>query len=110
MKRGNVLHNIPESVDDEIFENLVVGDTFRLERIVSHGQATPEEEWYDQDRDEWVLLLAGSAAIQFEDQLHAIELKAGDYVLIPAHKRHRVEWTDKRKKSIWLALRYEGET
>jgi len=109
MQRGSVLQHIPESNDAEIFEDLVVGDTFRLERIISCGQATPEQEWYDQEQDEWVLLLTGSAAIQFENQPHSIQLEAGDYLLIPAHNRHRVLWTDKKEKSIWLALHYKGQ-
>ena len=76
----------------------------RLERIVSMAHATPAGEWYDQDADEWVALLSGSAALRFEDEATPRELRRGDCLLIAAHRRHRVEWTDAREPTIWLAL------
>lgn len=77
---------------------------FKLERIVSAGHSTPEGEWYDQDRDEWVILLTGSAGLSFEGEDGIRAMKPGDYVLIPAHTRHRVEWTDRHEKTVWLVL------
>jgi cupin 2 domain-containing protein len=89
----------------EVFQKLLTGKRFKLERIVSTGQATPPGEWYDQDRAEWVVLLSGAAKIRFEGA-RPRSLKPGDFVLIPAHRRHRVEWTHPRKKTVWLALHY----
>jgi cupin 2 domain-containing protein len=78
-----------------------------LERIVSWGQATPSGEWYDQDTNEWVILLHGRAVLLFEGEPGRVALKPGDYVHIPARQRHRVEWTDPEKKTVWLALHYK---
>jgi len=102
----NLFSNIPDSVPEEIFEPLLETKNMRLERIISDGQATPQGEWYDQDTDEWVLLLQGSAGLFFEGEKEARAMKPGDYILIPAHKRHRVGWTDKQRKTIWLALHF----
>ena len=85
---------------DVLFETTNV----RCERIVSMAHATPPGEWYDQDGDEWVALLHGSAALRFEDESAIRELRPGDWLLIPAHRRHRVEWTDAREPTIWLAV------
>lgn len=74
-----------------------------IERIISKGHSTPEGEWYDQDQDEWVLLLQGKAVLSFEDN-STINLASGDYLYIPAHERHRVEWTDPNGDCIWLAI------
>jgi cupin 2 domain-containing protein len=90
----------------EVFHTLLAGNRFELERIVSTGQSTPAGEWYDQDHDEWVLLLSGEARLLFEGQPSACELRPGDYVNIPAHARHRVEWTDPVAETVWLALHY----
>jgi cupin 2 domain-containing protein len=78
----------------------------RLERIVSTGHATPPGQWLDQDRTEWVTVLRGQASLRFEDEPEPRLLSPGDYVLIPAHRRHRVEWTDPGEPTIWLALHY----
>lgn len=78
----------------------------RLERILSIGHATPAARWDDQDRDEWVLLLRGSAGLRFEGDDAAVTLRPGDHVLIPAHRRHRVEWTDAAEPTVWLALHF----
>ena len=88
----------------EVFEQLLQGDDFTLERIVSRGHATPAGQWYDQDRDEWVVLLSGAATIRFEQDRDALEMRKGDYIFIPAHQRHRVEWTDPEQTTVWLAL------
>jgi cupin 2 domain-containing protein len=95
----------PESTE-EIFQVLLETGFFRLERIVSTGQATPPGEWYDQETHEWVALLTGSAGLRFEDEPELRVLRPGDYLLIPAHRRHRVEWTDPAGPTVWLALHY----
>ncbi len=90
----------------EIIEELFQGKNFWVEKIVSTGQTSPENFWYDQDTNEWVILLIGRAKILFEENLELIELKPGDYLFIPAHKKHRVEFTDPMGKTIWLAIHY----
>ena len=72
---------------------------------VSHGHKSPEGFWFDQDQNEWVLLIAGAARLQFEDE--TVEMKAGSFVNIPAHRRHRVDWTDPDQPTIWLAIHYQ---
>ena len=106
MTPNNIFSNIPDSIPKEIFETLLKTEHFKLERIVSAGQATPSGEWYDQDTDEWVILLSGSAGLLFEGDDEVFVMNPGDYVHIPAHRRHRVEWTDVKQKTIWLALHY----
>lgn len=104
----NILSALPESLPEELFQTLVESGSVRIERIVSHGHATPEGEWYDQELDEWVLLLTGSAGLLFEGEQSPRRLEAGDCLLIPAHCRHRVAWTDRRVRSVWLAVHFQG--
>jgi cupin 2 domain-containing protein len=104
--RGNFFAPIPVKVPEEVIEVMLRTGSFRLERIISTGQATPEGEWYDQDTHEWVLLLAGGARLRLENDPQMIIMKPGDYIHIPAHRRHRVEWTDPDQLTIWLALHY----
>jgi cupin 2 domain-containing protein len=103
----NLFSGIPESTVDEIIEPFLKTDHFKLERIISQGQKTPPGEWYDQDTNEWVILLSGSAGLLFEGETDVCVMHPGDYIHIPAHQRHRVEWTDLKKKTIWLALHYK---
>ncbi|MHC1774438.1 MAG: cupin domain-containing protein [Lentimicrobium sp.] len=86
----------------EVFETLVEGSA-KIERIISHGQITPENEWFDQDNDEWVILLQGQATILIED-IGEMYLLAGSYLLIPAHHKHRVTYTSESPACIWLAV------
>ncbi len=105
---GNLFADVPTALPAERFDTLLEVGTCRLERIVSIGHATPTGEWYDQDRDEWVLLLQGQAGLRFADEDRERALNPGDYVWIPAHRRHRVEWTSQRPPAIWLALHLDG--
>jgi cupin 2 domain-containing protein len=98
--------NIPAELPDELFETLVAADRVRIERIVSRGQASPEGFWYDQEENEFVLVLRGSAGLRMESEDAPLVLRPGDYVDIPAHVRHRVEWTDPSGATIWLAVHY----
>jgi cupin 2 domain-containing protein len=91
---------------DEICETLLETARFRLERIISTGQATRAGQWYDQERGEWVALLSGRAGLLFEGEQEPRAMKPGDHLLIPARCRHRVEWTDPDQETIWLALHY----
>lgn len=103
---GNIYFSIPDSMKEELLEILLETKGFRLERIVSDGHATPAGTWYDQKTAEWVVLLKGKAGLLFEGEPEAREMNPGDYVLIPAHKKHRVEWTDRLTRTVWLAFHY----
>jgi cupin 2 domain-containing protein len=107
LRRGNLLAALPERKAEEHVDLLVEKSGVRIERIVSTGQASPPGFWYDQPWTEWVLLLAGAAGLLFEDEPTPRPLKAGDYLLIPAGQRHRVEWTDAMQPTIWLAVHYD---
>ena len=100
----NIFGNLPQrSLNKEIFETLVQNNNIRIERIISTGQATPEGKWYDQEQDEWVMLLQGHATLLFENKSE-INLMPGDYIFIEAHKKHRVSWTRPDEVCVWLAL------
>jgi cupin 2 domain-containing protein len=103
----NLFDGIPSEISTEIFAVLLETKNFWLERIVSGGQATPPGEWYDQDSHEWVVLLTGGAGLRFEDEPEPRVLHPGDYLLISAHRRHRVEWTDSAQPTVWLALHHQ---
>ena len=98
------LFHLPNPLPDrELSEPLLPDRGVLIERIVSTGQTTPEGQWYDQDRDEWVVLLQGDAVLGYADG-RRLRLQPGDHVLIPAHKRHRVEFTSTDPPAIWLAV------
>ncbi len=106
MDSGNLLAQFPEDRSQEHVETLLARPGLRLERIVSHGQATPDGVWYDQTTEEWVLLIAGAAALRIEGEVEARRLRVGDWIRLPAHCRHRVEWTAPDCETVWLALHY----
>jgi cupin 2 domain-containing protein len=101
---GNLLADLPARLPEELIETLAENRHVRIERIVSHGHASPEGFWYDQDQHECVVVLKGEARLLFENQ--TIEMKPGDFVNIPAHRKHRVEWTTPDEPTIWLAVHY----
>ncbi len=105
---GNLFADLSPRGADEEFTQLLRAPGMRIERIVSHGHKSPPGFWYDQDCAEWVLLLRGAAILGFEDDPEPIRLEAGDHVLIPAHARHRVEWSDPDRPTVWLAV-HHGE-
>ena len=102
----NIFKNLPESIPEELIETISETEAVKIERIVSKGHSSPSGFWYDQDKSEYVLLLKGSAGLLFEGAGEIVELRPGDYIDIPAHVRHRVEWTDPDKETIWLAVFY----
>jgi cupin 2 domain-containing protein len=110
LSTGNLFAHLPDTLPHELFQPLEQGTRFTLERIVSLGHATPPDQWYDQPQQEWVVLLSGAAGLRFEgnDEIHV--LHPGDFVTIPAHQRHRVEWTDATQATVWLALHYTAAT
>ena len=107
-KINNIFENIPSIIPEERFENLLVREKLKIERIISHGHNTPVGEWYDQTLDEWVLLLQGKAKLAY-DGGKILDMQAGDYLFIPAHTRHRVEWTQPDSNTIWLAIHFESD-
>jgi cupin 2 domain-containing protein len=102
---GNIFGGLPADVSKEVFEDILRAPSVRIERIISRGHASPERGWYDQEENEWVMVLEGSGAILFEDG-NRVVLNRGDYLHIPAHARHKVLWTDKESLTIWLAVFY----
>lgn len=89
--------------EQEFVETISGGDEVRVERIISHGHTTPEGTWYDQESDEWVVLIQGKAKLQWADDT-TVSLQAGDSLFIPAHKRHRVIKTTENPPCVWLAI------
>ncbi len=95
---------------EELSEILLKGaGGFRLERIISEGQCSPPDFWYDQEEAEWVLLLEGAARLEFESPSELVQLAPGDAILIAPHRRHRVAWTDTGQKTLWLAVFFTPE-
>ncbi len=101
----NIFENIPIVSDKERIEVLLEKENILIERIVSFGFHSPEDFWYNQDKNEWVLLLTGEAEIEFRDDTH-IRMKAGDYLFIPAHQQHRVTYTSNENNCTWLAFHF----
>jgi cupin 2 domain-containing protein len=102
---SNLFTELPSHLPDELITILVDATNVRIERIISLGHASAPEFWYDQPQHEWVIVLKGAARLQFEDE--TVDMKPGDFVNIPAHKRHRVEWTTPDEPTIWLAVFYQ---
>jgi cupin 2 domain-containing protein len=100
---ANIFDITGRKLDRELFESLCETEQISIECIISTGQTTPPDQWYDQPRDEWVLLLQGEAQLMYEDG-STIDLKAGDYLLIPARQKHRVSYTSSNPACIWLAI------
>ena len=102
---NNIFDAIPENLEAEVFEQLAGSEDVRIERIISKGHTSPDSGWHDQNKNEWVIVLRGSAILSFENE-PSIKLKAGDFVNIAAHKKHKVEWTEPDTETIWLAVHY----
>ena len=100
---------LPSSRTGEQIERLTGGPNWRIERIVSTGQASPPGFWYDQPDDEFVVLMTGAARLRFETGEVSLDLVPGDWVEIPAHVRHRVEWTQADPPTVWLAVHRSAE-
>lgn len=104
-KCNNLFDPLPDASAGEIFEDLIQHPVVRIERIVSKGQTSPEHGWYDQDEQEWVVVLKGRAELTFESG-EIVKLGAGDHINIPAHSKHKVSWTDPETETVWLAVFY----
>jgi cupin 2 domain-containing protein len=107
-QKPNLLSPLPTELREELVETLIQNKHVRIERIVTTGQASPEGFWYDQHETEWVVVLKGEARLLFEGDDQPTHLKPGDHVTIPAHRRHRVEWTTPNEPTVWLAVFYGG--
>lgn len=105
------LFEVPEHLPDaELFEQLLTASDLKIERIISKGQVTPAGNWYDQDWDEWVVVLAGEAKLLLEHETEPRNLSQGDSLFLPAHLKHRVEWTSSDPATIWLAIHFNHKS
>ena len=102
---GNIYKQIPDDLGEEIYERLAKGNNVKIERIISMGHKSPDTGWYDQEQNEWVLLLKDDASISFDNEV-VVHLEEGDYLNIPAHKKHKVLSTSPVTETIWLAIFY----
>jgi cupin 2 domain-containing protein len=104
----NLFDGIPHHMPGEVVQTLLQADNLRIERIVSHGHVSAPDFWYDQPQHEWVIVLQGKARLQFEDRM--VELQVGDFINIPAFRKHRVDWTTPDEPTVWLGVRYGNGT
>ena len=102
----NLFEAVTEGSSEELIETLAGGANVRIERIVSQGHSSDPDFWYDQDENEWVVLLSGKAILRFEGHSQPVDLEPGDWIEIPAGARHRVDWTDPDGPTVWLAVFY----
>lgn len=102
---NNIFANLPDKLEHEAFKDILTAAAVRIERIVSKGHTSPAEGWYDQEKNEWVMVLEGAAVILFKGGKEVV-LHKGDYVNIPSRTRHKVTWTDPENETIWLAVHY----
>ncbi|NJA06853.1 cupin domain-containing protein [Methylococcaceae bacterium WWC4] len=106
---SSIFADIPSRLPAELCQTLHAAPTARIERIVSRGHASDPDAWYDQTEDEWVIVLQGRARLAFPDR-PTLDMQAGDYLLLPAHCRHRVDWTDPDTETVWLAIHLESKS
>jgi len=102
---ANIFSDIPANLPNEIFDDIITTDQLRIERIVSKGQTSPDTGWYDQNENEWLIVLSGYGVVEFINGVK-ITLKQGDYLNINAHKKHRVIETSSDEATVWLAIFY----
>ena len=101
----NIFENIPKKIDEEIFEKIISNKSVNIQRIISKGHTSPQSGWYNQEDNEWVIVLKGRAIISFESKKD-VTLKEGDYLCIEAGTKHKVSWTTPDEETIWLAVHY----
>lgn len=102
----NIFADLPADLNKEQFDELLQVKNIRIERIISKGHTSPETGWYDQEEDEWVLVLEGTGTILFAENNQQVTLRKGDYLHIPAHTKHKVIWTEPEELTVWLAVHY----
>ena len=101
----NIFTGIPKTLENEFLEVLLTDKSLKIERIVSRGHRSPSSGWYDQEQNEWMMVVRGKAIISYKDG-SSVHLKTGDHIHIHAHTEHRVAWTDPDNDTIWLAVHY----
>ena len=101
----NLYKDIKPPIAEESLETLASSAGVRIERIVSRGHASPDDGWYDQEESEFVVLLKGAARLEYDDG-GVQNLEPGDWLVIPPHRRHRVDWTLENTETVWLAVHY----
>src|SRR4051794_18292566 len=99
---NNLFENLPDLLPQELIEVVLDARNIRIERIVTRGHASPEGFWYDQPSNEWVVLLSGAARLRVDGEDELVEMRPGSFINLPAHTRHRVDWTDPQQPTIWL--------
>jgi len=104
--KNSLFADIPDNLPQELLETICSGNNVSIERIISRGHSSPPNFWYDQKKNEFVLVLQGKAGLSLEGEKEVLVLTPGDYLNIPARKKHRVEWTDPRQDTVWLAVHY----
>ena len=110
--KKSIFADLPSDLNKEQFDELlrvVNGQSIRIERIVSKGHTSPETGWYDQEENEWVLVLEGAGTLLFAEGDRQVTLRKGDYLHIPAHAKHKVVWTEPEELTVWLAVHYSVE-
>jgi len=105
MKVKNIYAAVPAVLKQEVIEQLTGDAAVKIERIISRGHSSPASGWYDQEQHEWVIVLRGEARLSFADGT-CVQLRPGDYLDLPAHWKHRVDWTTPDGETIWLAVHY----
>jgi len=106
MNVKNILSDLPESIPDELFEEIASSKTCKIERIISKGHSTPQDKWYDQEKNEFVIIIKGNAELLFKDD-KTVQMKQGDYLNIPPHVKHRVQKTSTQEETVSLAIHYD---
>jgi cupin 2 domain-containing protein len=102
----NIFANLPAHLSNELFEILLENKNIKIERIISKGHCSPDDFWYDQEQNEWVMVLQGKASLLFENEEKPVLLSQVDYLNVPEHKKHRINRTDPNQKTIWLTVYY----
>ena len=105
----NLFQQLPDAAAEEIVQTLLETGPVRIERIVSQGQSSPEDFWYDQEEAEWVAVLQGAAVVEIVGETEPRRLESGDTLYLPAHCRHRVAWTDPDQPTVWLAFFWQSK-
>lgn len=107
IRSGNIFANLPIRLPREEATILAERPGAMVERIVSTGQASEPGFWYDQNFAEWVIVLTGAAGLRIEGEEATRRLGPGDHVELPPHVRHRIEWTDPDRPTVWLAVHWK---
>jgi len=106
IKVSNLFNVSVVKPNKERFFPLINGESFLSEKIISNGFKSPQSEWMSSNTKEWVVLIKGRARLEIEDG-EVLNLKAGDYFLIPGKTKHRLLFTSKKPYCYWLAIHFK---